>query len=1008
MPLFKLALQVGLSAPGVTAWLYGYRLTHSTIVYSGVDTYRASKRKCRAHLGTGTSDQLNGINGEWTGSDDVEEMDIYLMSLTPYEKFLLTKRSIMTELTALELSLGYAPDAPPCPKDHVFRLMDNIRRRFSRNHYDLTGKYSLTEDMNEVFFCVYGYRLAVSNYRAAHTYDALNGAQGEVTGSDDFDAQARIRAKKESKTNRHRTTPGASSGRTKKAPVDLAPVEEEKAESESTIVEEPVFLWGDSALSFDGESFSRTPGSQFGEFDASKKRVYAGVHPFRRLVHLPRFSAFGMDFESCGVVVIQPVQNILDSSFPFMTQLPRNYANILRFLKTKIPLLNPAEQDAQAKFYAYQVSLFPGVAPKGEFLVPSFVDDATYDFGSMWKIAPSECDILEEYEFNTRWRLTERKGFQFRYVGSEVRTYPRFTTQSELPRLDIDALCQLNGSKPFVYYDVSSNNVQKALSRYFKARENEEMLYINQLSLVPALGGAEVLSICDATLTVEEEGFELTDVEMDVKRPGVRDREIVTSRFGKVYSLHRRDLTPYSLMRTLLCNRAESVEFWVWLWDLVCTGLYYIGSLIFVPMTLLIYQLYSPMYQYSDRFEFIRDTIELPTPKRILYRNWFEDEYQWPRINGEFFKWSSKLKKEPAKVGKAGRLYASGEAACLLDRVSPDIGKKLFKQRIDVGEFFPRLLDFNVGFSFIEASEPEVSRTMFEDLLRPRSNGVEVVCFSDDGFGVLYWEGTTTFFEVDISSCDASNGPPVFGMVYEILKILNPKQAKAFLRQATYPTKVVNPAEQSESVLLTPEFFFEYSGHSLTTFLNNCAFLLNVMGFAEMMQENSALFVPALLNEYIQRGAELNGYKLTSFVSEKYEDVTFLKRFYNGTHSVKALGCILRSLGIFLEGLNPSSLGMTTTEFRQSTEMERLKRSVRMRAEGEVNEPHHLVLNAMRTFAGLPPKPEDVPLSSLIDRYGGEPHQWYVLVDRIETLRPGHIIHDPILSLIYKKDYGLE
>jgi hypothetical protein len=484
---------------------------------------------------------------------------------------------------------------------------------------------------------------------------------------------------------------------------------------------------------------------------------------------------------------------------------------------------------------------------------------------------------------------------------------------------------------------------------------------------------------------------------------------VVESRFGVDYLLFPRDLLPYVKLRNCLLKRAKSVVFWSWLQSIALKGLFYFGSTVMTPLTEGLFYLYSPIYQFADRFDFVKDSIELPTPKRVLYRNWFEDEYHWGRINGAFFKWESKLKVETAKVGKVGRLYASGQSACLLDRVSPDIAKKLYKERIVVSDFFTGdggLLDFEVAYTFVEASDPEISRQMYESLLTPRKNGIEIICFSDDGIGASYVDGSVTLFEFDISSCDASNGPAVFGLVYQILKVLNEKQAGPFIRQCANPTVLVNPANDEEKVTLTPEFMFEYSGSLGTTFQNDTAVVLISMGVCEHVEEHG--FQAEKLCEIMTRGAEINGWKITCFTSERLPDVTFLKRFYNGEYSILALGCVLRSIGVFPGGLSAVTLGVTPGVFRKLTDMEKLRLSVKIRMEGLVHEPHHLIFNALRTLGGLPPLPDVIPLDSLQERYGGHDYLWHSLVDKIETLRPGQNLYDPILHNIYKIDYGLE
>lgn len=675
-----------------------------------------------------------------------------------------------------------------------------------------------------------------------------------------------------------------------------------------------------------------------------------------------------------------------------MAQLPRNYTNILRFLKQKIPYLLPHEQEAQARFYAYQTSLHAGAKVTTEFVVPEYRDNATYCYGKSFVIPPAECEVPDNYPFNGRWRVKQREGFSFRYRGDEIITYPSFKTKQSPPRFFVQGLFQLSGVRPFALYDVSSVNATKALSRYFKARPNETNLFIRQLSLIPYLG-QESLALC---------GSSMTECPVEYGLSG----KVVKSRFGTEYKLKSRNFLPYIRVLEHYCNTIKDITFWLWLWNYLFSPDHGLFSPVISGALNVVAMLYTPWYYLFDRFEFIGYTIQLPTPKRVLYENWYKDDYQWPRMNGAPFSWTSKVKKEFGKIGKVPRLYGSGEAACLLDRVCPDILKKLFKNRVLLSQFWTGL-DLEVWFTFSEAQDPEISKDMYRSILKPRiHNGIEIICFSDDVIGVAYRNGTVTLFEGDISSCDSSNGPAVFGFMYRMIQSLNPYQADNFVKQCANPTKLENPANPEEFVVLQPEFFFEYSGCLLTTVLNNVAVLLITMGVCELLHENPVRLENDVI-ELFTKAAELNGWVVTAFTSNVYEKVTFLKRFYDGSESVTALGAILRSLGVFPSGLEASKLGVTTTEFRQMTEEQKLVKSLRVRLDGLVHEPHHLILNALRVRAGLQPVEETVPLESLQRRYGHDDYEWYNLVDVLETIQVGDNVHNSLLASIYKMDYGL-
>ncbi len=229
-------------------------------------------------------------------------------------------------------------------------------------------------------------------------------------------------------------------------------------------------------------------------------------------------------------------------------------------------------------------------------------------------------------------------------------------------------------------------------------------------------------------------------------------------------------------------------------------------------------------------------------------------------------------------------------------------------------------------------------------------------CFSDDS--VIAWNlpSGMGFANVDISSCDSSNGPLIFELVYRMLYQLDPESAYCYLQQCRQKIRCENPQERSQYINIEFPTCFEGSGTALTTLLNTIASALICAGIVEIF-----LALPNLdFGEVIKRGAALVGHKVTvdhckkdgRYVVERLQFLKFSpiltdKGLYVPSRNI---GCIVRGLGKLVGDLTPTQLGLTTCsqEWKLLSASEKFQRFMAGVVAGYKNEASHPLLDGLR------------------------------------------------------------
>jgi len=283
--------------------------------------------------------------------------------------------------------------------------------------------------------------------------------------------------------------------------------------------------------------------------------------------------------------------------------------------------------------------------------------------------------------------------------------------------------------------------------------------------------------------------------------------------------------------------------------------------------------------------------------------------------------------------------------------------------------------------------------------------------FSDDSIIVESDQNANKcIYEADISSCDASNCVAVFCLLYTFLSKVSPEQSAMLISQAANSAVCVNPHASDESIDFQPETFNHYSGWAGTTIINNLASYLIACGVFHKLLDGSEII------DSVATGAKEVGYivtverSLTLHGDFSFNCTSFLKRAYSvsSNRSWKVLGTLLRSFLVFETPITAEMLGVDIKDFKKFNDIEKFDRACIKRLESEKQEPINPVYRVLCNRFNIYIKEEDdIMLSDLIERYGGEIYQWENFLIQITELKLGDIIRDRILDLIFYKDYGV-
>lgn len=127
-------------------------------------------------------------------------------------------------------------------------------------------------------------------------------------------------------------------------------------------------------------------------------------------------------------------------------------------------------------------------------------------------------------------------------------------------------------------------------------------------------------------------------------------------------------------------------------------------------------------------------------------------------------------------------------------------------------------------FSFCKSPDPFELEKHFNSLINPKGK-FYFVYFSDDScLSVRQLDGTMRYYNLDISSCDASHGSSLFKALVDIMPSAEARvDMQRLVDQCSLPLRIVSVSNKKNVVFLKPREPKLMSGSTITTAINNLA-----------------------------------------------------------------------------------------------------------------------------------------------------------------------------------------
>jgi hypothetical protein len=332
----------------------------------------------------------------------------------------------------------------------------------------------------------------------------------------------------------------------------------------------------------------------------------------------------------------------------------------------------------------------------------------------------------------------------------------------------------------------------------------------------------------------------------------------------------------------------------------------------------------------------------------------------------------------------------------------------------------------DADYMFIGSAKPAEIDHGFQVLLESEKK-LRHIFHSDDSSISIGLNGVDYPFNVDISSCDAGNGKPVFDVLEWLCSgsayfVTNFQKA---IKQCTRKLVLRNPFMPGEVVTCKPTRPTEFSGTQLTSILNNIASFSIGLRIEYEMRRKQNLHA-SQLRDMIIRCANAVGHNVTVEPCDRIEKIQFLK--YSPTvidgrvTSFMNVGVLLRAIG-HTDGDLPGRTGPKKTGV-----WERARAFVGSVTNGFKNGGENTIF---RTLADKYPLPKGkwskhfeakvlarkpylenapgrgvIPDSAILNRYGLESADIMRICDMIRASDVGYSFHDPAVRKIMSVDYS--
>jgi len=289
--------------------------------------------------------------------------------------------------------------------------------------------------------------------------------------------------------------------------------------------------------------------------------------------------------------------------------------------------------------------------------------------------------------------------------------------------------------------------------------------------------------------------------------------------------------------------------------------------------------------------------------------------------------------------------------------------------------------------------------------------------FSDDSCLAIRIRGEVLRYNLDISKCDASHGPPIFRVLRRLFPEWCREDLDILVEQCNAPFVIQDLIDRKNRVILKPEQEHLYSGSTLTTVTNNVACILLGLALSKIPEADWS-------KATIEEAAASVGYVLTGTSPvERIEDLQFLKhspiRDDCGVYRpLLNLGPFLRASG-YCKGDLPGrgELSVRARDFQIGLVRGAFPRTiipfleVHARALGAPTREETVAI-AAKTFASKVSSDDKYPIwrvdeTSLQSRYRLSDLHWAELYHWAEHVGYGQVYNSEAAGLILNTDYGL-
>lgn len=548
---------------------------------------------------------------------------------------------------------------------------------------------------------------------------------------------------------------------------------------------------------------------------------------------------------------------------------------------------------------------------------------------------------------------------------------------------------------PFVWYELSTDSMELGVKRILAARDNEEEYDHNECAFEMAARarisseGPKFSQIIEAARSTDPRRQEPPASQLHTK---------VVEHFFRIFKPRLRT-TYVQKVIDKLHGKYDHIR------DFLAEG-------------------FDRMWSFFGR-DLMRT---IPHVKKKIRSAYVDGIKLHDRLNNLVKRIEAHVKVEPAKPGKVPRLFVSYDAGCMYANHLPEMVKLSINgaHRFVIGDVTFDIcivaVDVNIGMN-----------TAIMNLLTvlQSTNHVYIIIYSDDSVFVGNVGGKAFAFNVDISSCDASQGVTIFSIVGWMLGRFNVSESVGLIKQCRAPIYLSNK-DKSEQFIITLNRPFEGSGTVLTTILNHTATFFIALTFAHLSEGNiTALSDPNNVKQLIVTAASTVGHKVTTDwagvgVCVVPERIQFLK--YSPLMSIEGVmvpalnyGAIFRSFGIVEGDLLPEQLGLKTAEFQDLSTQQRADIFFSRVVASLVNEPSSRIIDALRQRFGRTSDPHftrfltnETPRShftidenSICRRYDITSADITELVACILDLKVGDVISSRAIAAFYYVDYSL-